>query len=84
MCRKLMIHFNIPAEQFPLTLASDDSETTFGKTVRNKVRIPGDKQKKCWSVFELNPLRPVVGVFYGQKPRMANKAGLEWTLIVWP
>lgn len=38
--RRLMIHLRIPAEQLPLTLASDDMATTCGKMVRRRDRTP--------------------------------------------
>lgn len=46
MCRRLTIHLRMPAEQFPLTLASEESETTLGKMVLSKLRTPVDEEKR--------------------------------------
>ena len=39
-CLKLMIHLRMPAEQFPLTLASDDIDTIWGKMVLKRDLTP--------------------------------------------
>lgn len=45
-CRRLTIHFKMPAEQLPLTLASAAIVTILGKTVRKIERTPNSEKNQ--------------------------------------